>query len=91
MDERLSFRLNKKSYPAYLALKQWCRANRVPMGRLMNAVLQAMWVLPHYNQTGSKHAVIDIAYPNQTNVDHQLRYQRYRRNLTRVKTGSNGD
>lgn len=84
MVERVTFRLSKKSYPAYAALKEWCRVNRVPMGRILNATVQAMQLVD-YNQVGSpKHCVIDIQYPMQTDLDDVIRYRRYK-SLTRVK------
>jgi hypothetical protein len=86
MVEKCSFRLTKESTVAYYALKAWCRANRVPLGRILNAALQALPTLPYYDQlNGSRHAAIDIQYPRQMDIDDQLRYRRRHKNLTRVK------
>lgn len=81
--ERCSFRFTKESYEAYLALKEWCRVNRVPMGRILNRTLIAMQdAMPPY---AARHATIDIQYPKQTDIDDRIRYNKYKSNLTRVK------
>lgn len=78
-DSRCSFRLNKKSYLAYVNLRQWCRANRVPVGRMLNATLVAMQGMPNYSQMGwPKQATIVITYPQQTDVDDVIRYKKYK-------------
>jgi hypothetical protein len=86
--ERCSFRLEKKSQQAYIDLKEWCRANRVPLGRMMNAALRAMVdaPLPDYNRLESpKQAIITILYPRQVDIDDKIRYNKLRARLTRVK------
>ena len=85
--ERCSFRLYKKSWQAYLSLKEWCRVNRVPMGRILNVTLQAMQGMPDYKI--SKQAIITIPYPKQTDIDDRLRYKRTKAILTRVKSNEN--
>lgn len=80
MDDRVTFRLNRRSYPAYMALKEWCRVNRVPMGRLFNTILEHLYSLPNYNESGHDTEIhIVIPLPKQTDIDDRLRY------LTRVK------
>jgi hypothetical protein len=83
--EVCTFKVDRNTQEAFDNLKLWCKRNRVPMGRIMNATLRAMQGLVNYGQIGGfpKQCIINIMYPQQTNIDDHLRYRK-RKNLTRV-------
>jgi hypothetical protein len=58
------------------------------MGRFLNATIEALQDLPHYRQVEPpKQAIVVIRYPQQTDVDDRIRYNKFKAklNLTRVK------
>jgi hypothetical protein len=77
-------KIDRKTERSFALLKQWCKRNRVPIGRILNAAVRAMDHMMNYEQMGfPKHCIIDIQYPKKIDIDNRLKY---RRTLTRVKT-----
>jgi hypothetical protein len=85
MPEKYNIKIDQDTEEAFYSLKLWCKVNRVPMGRVLNAAIRAMQGLPNYSQVGiPRRCTMTIQYPRQVSIENILRYRK-QRNLTRVK------
>jgi len=76
MAEKISFKIQQDSVIPLANLKKWCRANRVPLGRLLNAVIQATEGMPSYAELKPlREFELLIRLPRQVNLDSHIRYQ----------------
>jgi hypothetical protein len=78
MGEKLAFKVAVASEEPLLRLKHWCRVNRVPLGRLLNAFVQAAADLEPYYVLKESGMVLILPLPHQTNLEDTIRY-RYRK------------
>jgi hypothetical protein len=77
-----NLKITRQTENSFIKLRQWCKRNRIPMGRILNAAIRSMDHLMDYRQMGfPKHCIVDIKYPKQPDIYDQLKY----RSLTRVK------
>jgi hypothetical protein len=88
MEEKCTFKVAQDTLPALRNLRRWCKMNRVPLGRLMNAFVRAAQNLPpHSVLVQTQRIVITIPLPKQVDLDDHLRYIKTKQTnvLTRVK------
>jgi hypothetical protein len=70
-------KIDQKTEASFKRLKQWCRYNRVPLGRIMNAMIRSAGELPNYGKMDvPRHSIVDIQYPRQIDIDNQLKYKK---------------
>jgi hypothetical protein len=86
MEQKCTFKVAHGTLPALRQLKRWCKLNRLPLGRLLNAFIREAQNLPPYSVLLEDRSIaIKIPLPRQIDLDNHLRYLRDKNILTRVK------
>jgi hypothetical protein len=77
MEDKCTFKVAQTTLPALRRLRRWCKFNRVPLGRLLNAMIQQAQDLPPYALLQEKEGImLIIPLPRQVDLDNHLKYLR---------------
>jgi len=76
MEEKVSFKIAEATIEPLHRLRQWCRMNRVPLGRLLNAIIQHAKLPPYNDLRGTQWVTVQFRIPQQINLDNHLKYRR---------------
>lgn len=76
MEEKVSFKIAEATVEPLQRLRHWCKMNRVPLGRLLNSIIQNANLPPYNDLRGAQWVTLSFKIPQQVDLDNHLRYKK---------------